>query len=111
MAVRAFTDRPKGLLRMIQNRADEGSLPDWEMDDDGDLTYARFPWKGRAWMRPTVAEGRVTFNIVGREGGSVTTKAYAFYHSRLLEMLLVSFDLHIDRVVVTPLPDPQDQID
>ncbi len=104
MAVRVFTDKPKSLLSAIRASIRGGSIDTWSTDADGDFTHSAEQWKNRAWFRPTVAEDRIIFNILGPRSKSLSRTVYGVYHGRLVEMLLTHFDEKFSRVSASALP-------
>jgi hypothetical protein len=98
MAIRVQTQRPKGLLASLRSAIRAGSLDSWEVDDDGDLTLTQVQWRSKAWMRPRVSDGRLTFNIIAPLNTALSTRAYAVFHARLVQTLLEDFDAQFERV-------------
>jgi hypothetical protein len=110
MAVRAFTDRPEALLSAIKRGVADGRVKDWKIDEDGDLTLTGEIFSNEAWMRPKVLSDRLLFNIVGKQNGEMSTRLYAVYHARLVQMLLLYFDTKLKTAVATALPTSGDQV-
>jgi hypothetical protein len=110
MAVRAFTDQAQALLSAIKRGVAEGRITTWKVDNDGDLTLVDDNFANKAWMRPKVLEDRLLFNIIGRKSENISTRIYAVYHARLVQMLLTHFDTKLTTATATALPTSQDQV-
>ena len=110
MAVRAYTDKAASLLSAIKREIGDGRITTWKIDRDGDLTLTSEIFANRAWMRPKVLPDRLLFNIVGKKNEKTSTRVYAAFHGRLVQMLLAYFDTQLNRVTATALPTTQDQI-
>ena len=110
MAVRAFTDQAEPLLSAIKQAIADGRVTTWKIDDDGDLTLTSEIFVNRAWMRPKVLPDRLLFNIIGKKNEKTSTRVYAAYHGRLVQMLLAYFDTRLKTVAATALPTKQDKI-
>lgn len=110
MAVRAFTDHPGELLADIKSKFSEGKIKSWKLDEDGDLTLTLESFANQAWMRPKISSDRLLFNIIGRDGGLMSTQLYAVYHGRLVQMLLAHFDTQIKTASATAMPTTGDHI-
>lgn len=104
MAVRVFTDKPEDLLSTIKGAVSEGSVVGWKVDEDGDFTVTAANIANHAWMRPKVLSDRLLFNIIGKKGGTLSTRMYAVYHARLIEMLLNHFDDGFKSAAATAMP-------
>jgi hypothetical protein len=104
MAVRATNSSPQELLNEINAAIRAGKVVTWQLDSDGDLTHSPEQWKNQAWFRPVVESGALVFKILGRKGHRMTKEVYGVYHGRLIEMLLVHFDVKFSAVSATALP-------
>lgn len=111
MALIIETPTPRKLLRLIREAVDDGTVSTWYVDSDGDLGLTSEPLSGAAWMRPRDGQdGRLVFNILGKNGQKMTKAVYAAYHSRLLHLCLTYFDESCRAIRVTPLPAAGDMI-
>ena len=110
MAVRVFSDDPRGLLRRIKEAVRDGSIDTWTIDSDGDLTHSPEQWKNRAWFRPKPFDDKLVFYILGSTRKRMSRVVYGVYHGRLIEMLLTHFDLQFDRATATALPIDGDKV-
>jgi hypothetical protein len=110
MAVRIFSDNPKGLLAGAKASIRDGSIDTWSVDADGDFTHSPDQWKNRAWFRPVIFEDRLVFNILAPKSKHISRSVYGIYHGRLIEMFLVHFDQDFSRASATALPTNGDRI-
>ena len=110
MAVRVFSDHPRGLLAGVKASIQDGSIETWSVDADGDFTHTPDQWKNRAWFRPVVSEDKLIFNILGPKSKPITRTVYGIYHGRLIEMFLIHFDQEFSRASATALPVTGDRI-
>jgi hypothetical protein len=92
MAVRFETVDPDELLSAIKSAIDEGHIETWSYDDDDDFTHTARQWEREAWMRPTIKDDQLIFNIVAPINSSITVEIYAIYHGRFIEMALAHVD-------------------
>lgn len=92
MAVSVETPDPGGLLAAIKAAIDAGRIQTWAYDSDGDFTHSAQQWNRKAWLRPRVGFGVLTFSILGPRGQGVSREIYGIYHGRFIEMLLIHFD-------------------
>ena len=110
MAVRAFTDEPGELYSALKRAIVEGVIETWRIDSDGDLTHTSTQWGGRAWMRPSVLEDLLLFNIVASKKEKMSKTLYGVYHGRLIQTLLIHFDDKMKTVCATALGTTSDKI-
>lgn len=108
MAVRAFTDHPEALLSAIKREISGGRVRTWKIDEDGDLTLTQEEFASQAWMRPKILSDRLLFNFIG--SSETSTRQYAVYHGRLVQMLLNYFDTKLRTASATSLPTPGDHV-
>lgn len=81
----------------------------WAYDDDGDFYHTPEQWKGKAWLRPILQQGMLSFGLLGQKEIQMTKLYYAIYHGRFIEMLLTHFDKQFSIVVATAKADYVDQ--
>jgi hypothetical protein len=110
MAVTVFCNDPQGLLSEIRSSIRDRSIETWLVDGDGDLTHAPTQWQNQAWFRPTVAQDRLAFYILGNRAQAMSKVTYAVYHGRLIEMLLTHFDDRFSRAIATAMPVGNDWV-
>ena len=110
MAVIVYCEKPSELIAAVKTAIGEGRIDTWRFDDDGDFTHAPDQWRLKAWLRPNVADDRVTFWILSPKGVQMSRLVYAIYHGRFIEMLLGHFDKSFSRAVATALPVQGDRV-
>jgi hypothetical protein len=111
MAIQVTTDNPQELLDLIYSGIDKGTIETWAYDTDKDF-FHNTPdgqWKGKAWLRPTVANGALILNVFPPNAG-VSVVAYAVYHGRFIEMLLSHFDKKFSNAYATALATEEDRV-
>jgi hypothetical protein len=92
MALVVTAMKPAALLAAIKKAINDKHIDTWEYDKDGDFTHSRPQWKDKAWLRPVVQQGILTFGLLGQNGVVMTKAVYGVYHGRFIEMLLTHFD-------------------
>ena len=98
MSVIVTTTDPAGLLSSIKADIDSKKIDTWEYDNDGDFTHTPAQWRKKAWLRPTIGSGQLTFNEMKPEGVStLDPEIYGVYNGRFIEMLLVHFRSRFSR--------------
>jgi hypothetical protein len=110
MAVIVKTENPRSLLSAIKKAIDDNAIETWSYDADGDFTHTADQWERRAWLRPSVREDRLVFNIIPPRTRSISRAVYGIYHGRFIEMLLNHFDNRFTDAVATALPTAADRI-
>jgi len=110
MSVNVDTNNGQALLAAIRAAIDSGRIQTWAYDSDGDFTHTASQWNRRAWLRPSVSFGGLTFNILGPQGMGVSREIYGIYHGRFIEMLLVHFDRQFGTVQATALATVGDAV-
>ncbi|MHB1610019.1 MAG: hypothetical protein ACYCXX_15615 [Acidiferrobacter thiooxydans] len=108
MAVLVFCEDPSGLLKRIKKAIADERITTWQEDGAGDFTHIPEQWRYRAWMRPRIVEGRITFNIVASKNEKMSKTVYGVYHGRFIEMLLTHFDHDFSKVQATALATFED---
>jgi hypothetical protein len=103
--VKVFAASPQELLAAIGREIDNGEITTWEMTSQGSFTHtpASGQWKNKAWLRPTIGDKSIVFNIIRPKGGNVSKEVYAVYHGRFSEMLLAHFDAELTAIRLTAL--------
>lgn len=110
MAVIVRTADPRSFVALINAAITAGRVKTWIRDPDGDYTHFANQWEFKAWMRASVGDGSVTFNIIGSQKFKMTREIYAVYHGRFIEMLLAHFDENFESAQATALPSVHDSI-
>ncbi|PIT02081.1 hypothetical protein TSA1_15920 [Bradyrhizobium nitroreducens] len=110
MAINFETSDPPGLLKAFKKAIDEGHVVTWAYDSDGDFYHTPPQWKGRGWLRPSYALGRLSLNYICN-GGLKTTKAdYGVCHGRFIESMLAHCDGLFLSAAATAMPTNADII-
>jgi hypothetical protein len=91
------TPDPSGLLKAFDARIHQqepaGKITTWEKSADGQYyTHKAAEWTKKAWFKPKVERGQLTFNIIKPKNRNVTIEVYGYYHGHLLETFLNHFD-------------------
>jgi hypothetical protein len=109
MAIAAFTSTPAVLLASIKKAIDDKKIDTWAYDSDGDFYHTPDQWRGKAWLRPFVQQGMLSFGLLGQKDIAMTKLNYGVYHGRFLEMLLVHFDTDFSTANATAQAGTVDQ--
>src|SRR5437868_1254530 len=104
MALYVRATAPADLLKAIKKGIDDNKIDTWEYDSDGDFTHTPPQWRKKAWLRPTIGAGQLTFGIIKPAKEAISTEVYAVYHGRFIEMLLAHFDLQFSTAQATAQP-------
>ncbi len=113
MAVNVFTTEPGALLSVIYEAIAKKHVETWEYTTvDGAVYFTHTPpqWKGLAWLKPAVFNGKLVLNIVPPKGSKISTPVYGVYHGRFIEMLLTHFDQKFSEASATAMPAPGDMV-
>ncbi|RYZ37559.1 MAG: hypothetical protein EOO71_27460 [Myxococcaceae bacterium] len=105
MAIIVQTSNPSALVTAIRKAIDDGNVATWSYDDDGDFTHTPAQWSKKAWLRPYVGAGVLSFGLVGQKGVAMIKEIYGIYHGRFIEMLLSHFDDSFSNASATALQD------
>jgi hypothetical protein len=104
MAVIIHTDQPDLLLDKIYEAIDTKKADKWVLTSDGRLTFGTLLWKNEAFFKPQiwVDENQLRFGLLKRKDRKhITSKLYALFHVKLIEMLLTHFDNDFISVTAT----------
>jgi len=110
MAVKVICNNPLQLLSEIKSAIANGNIQTWQLDKDGDFTHAPVQWQYKAWMRPRITPGLLTFNILGPSKSTLSKEVYGVYHGRFIEMLLTHFDVKFSEATASALATTGDVI-
>ncbi len=108
MAILVATHNPRSLLSAIKAKIDSGKVDTWGYDSDGDFTHSPAQWQDKAWLKPSIASGTLTFGLIGRKEVAMGKEVYAIYHGRFIEMLLAHFDDSFSSAQATAQSAPSD---
>jgi hypothetical protein len=103
MSVTVHTNKPRTLLGHIKKAIDDGHIVTWQYDDEGDFTHTTSTeqWVGKAWLRPIISPGMLSFGLLSPKGVPMTKPLYGVYHGRFIEMLLTHFEDEFTEVTAT----------
>jgi hypothetical protein len=104
MALYVLTSNPVGLLAAIKKLIADKTIATWEVDSAGDFTHSPQQWRNSAWLRPTIGQNQLQFNIVKPKDIQLTWEVYGVYHGRFCETLIVHFHDQIGTISATPKP-------
>jgi hypothetical protein len=107
MALVFTTNDPEGLLAEYRRLIEAKRIDTWQFDASGDFTHTPDQWRFKAWMRPYIGVGHLTFGIVARNDESLTIPIYGVYHGRLIESFLNHCDDRFENVTSSALLDPR----
>lgn len=115
MAIHFYCDAPQALLAAFNARIMQTEQKDkittWEPYSDGKyFTHRAADWNRKAWMRPVVQAGCLTFNVVRSVDATVSSVAYAYYHGHLIETFLTHFDGMFSAASVSAMPEAGDRV-
>lgn len=109
MALVVASPDPNGCLRSLKAFVDT-HIYGWTCDSDGDFTQTDPNWRNRAWLRPRIGSGTITFTIVPPARTKVTAGVYASFHAAFVDLLLRTVDQKFNDVRVTALADKGDAL-
>ncbi len=113
MAINVTTGNGQAVLTAIYKAIDENKVRTWRYEThDGVkyLTHSAEQWDQKAWMKASVQQPGLVFNIVKPKSTNISTEVYAIYHGRLVEMLLAHFDGQISGAAATSMPTVSDVV-
>ena len=103
MAIYLSSSNPSELLTAFKKKIRDRAIVTW-LEKDGYFTHDTDQWRYKAWLKPSVGNGRLIFNIVNSTGSTVTTLVYGIYHGRIIESMLCHFDKDVSSTEATPMP-------
>lgn len=113
MAIHFQTDDPASLLQQFDARIAQteasGKITTWRKQD-AYYTHIAPNWAAKAWLRPSMRQGWLTFNIYPSQNETVKVTAYGYYHGHLIETFLNHFDKLFTLASATPLPQDPDRV-
>jgi len=115
VAIHFVTSDPAGLLKAfdakINQKEAEGKITTWEKIQDGNYyTHKATEWAKKAWFKPNMESGQLTFNIIKPQNQNITVTVYGYYHGHLLETFLNHFDKLFSAGSASALPEKADNI-
>jgi len=73
-------------------------------------THTSDNWHGKAYLRPALENGQLTFNIIRPADQNISTTVYGYYHGHLTETFLNHFDNAFLVATSTARPVAGDQV-
>ncbi|MCC3747024.1 hypothetical protein LLQ46_09225 [Rouxiella badensis] len=115
MAVDFLSPKPQELLnnfnKAIEQDDPKGKITTWVRSEDKVYyTHKAEGWNSKAWFKPSVKNGILTFNIIKPQNANITTVAYAYYHGHLTETFLSHFDNLFTKSISSSMPTPEDKV-
>jgi hypothetical protein len=111
MAIYFYSDDPQALLDAFDEAIEDGTIVNWEIDEDGDYTHVADPWSKRAWFASSIGDNCLAFSIVPDLSEVVPRSIFAFYQADLIETFVNHLHEQFTNVMATPDPDGDDQGD
>src|SRR5208283_5941389 len=110
MSVNFETADPSKLLAAFKKAIDDKKVVTWSYDSDGDFTHTPEQWKNRAWLRPRISSGKLSFSFLGKQREVTTWEVYSVYHGRFTESMMAHCHDLFDRASVRSKPTADDSI-
>lgn len=110
MAINFDTTNPSGLLAAFKKAIDDKKVVTWSYDKDGDFTHTPEQWRFKAWLRPSIFNGRLIMNFLGNPSETTTKVVYGVYHGRFIESMLSHCDTLFTAGSATAMPTNSDNI-
>lgn len=110
MAISFETTEPNKLLAAFKAAIDNKHVVTWSYDNDGDFTHTPDQWRGKAWLRPVILNGRLMMNFIGRQSEVTTWEVYGVYHGRFAELMVIHCNSLFNEVRMPAHPTNSDTI-
>lgn len=114
MAVNFRTTNPSDLLHRFDTAINQtewkGKITTWEKNPQGFYTHKAANWRHKAFFKPTITAGVLTFSLVRPKSVVVTVATYGYYHGHLIETFLNHFDRLFTSADATALPAAGDSL-
>lgn len=115
MAVDFYSPNPQELLKKFNKAIEQdeakGKITTWVRSTDKQYyTHKAEAWNSKAWFRPAVKDGVLTFNIVKSQNSSISTVVYAYFHGHLTETFLNHFDSFFTKAISSAMPTSSDKV-
>ena len=105
MAVIVSSAAPQKLWAAIKTAIEQAQIETWEFDNSkAFITHKAVQWAKKAWLKPSVSNTTLTFNIMHPRGAKISTEVYAEYHALIIRLLLAKYDQMFSNVTATALP-------
>jgi len=109
MSLSFDTPNPAALLQSFKKAIDNKKVTTWTYDADGDFTHSPDQWRNKAWLRPRVANGQLTMNILKPQNATVSWEVYGVFQGRFAESVTVHCHDQFSQAVATAKPTAGDR--
>ncbi len=97
MAIHFLTAYSNLLLQEFNKRIEQkettGKIITWERSADLEYyTHKAEEWTKKAWFKPLVSDGKLSFFMIKSKGLAISVVVYGYYHGHLAETFLNHFD-------------------
>ncbi|MCW2106442.1 UNVERIFIED_ORG: hypothetical protein M2402_003624 [Rahnella aquatilis] len=115
MAVDFISSNPQDLLnkfnKAIEQEEPKGKINTWVRSEDEEYyTHKAEEWNSKAWFKPSIKDGVLTFNIIKPQNKNISTVTYAYYHGHLTETFLSHFDTIFTKAISSSMPTNDDKV-
>lgn len=115
MAVDFISSNPQNLLKEFNNAIEQdepkGKINTWiRSKDEKFYTHKAEEWNSKAWFKPVIKDGILTFNIIKPQNADISTVTYAYYHGHLSETFLSHFDELFSKAASSAMPTSADKV-
>jgi hypothetical protein len=110
MAINFETSDPQKLLATFKHLIDQKKVVTWSYDRDGDFTHTPDQWARKAWLSPSILNGRLIMNFLGNQSVTTTSALYGVYHGRFLESMLTHCDTLFSSGTASAMPTNSDRL-
>jgi hypothetical protein len=110
MAINFETTDPQKLLSTFKNLIVQKKVLTWTYDSEGDFTHTPDQWAQKAWLRPSILNGRLIMNFLGNKTVTTSSALYGVYHGRFLESMLTHCDTLFSSGSATAMPTNSDHL-
>lgn len=115
MSVDFFSTAPQSLLNKfndaIEQDTSKGKITTWVRSKDKKYyTHKADEWNAKAWFKPDVKDGALTFNIIKPNNSNISTVTYSYYHGHLTETFLSHFDNDFTKATSSAMPTSKDKV-
>jgi hypothetical protein len=108
MAINFVSGNPAGLLAKFKKAIDDKHVRTWSYDADGDFTHNVEQWNRKAWLRPSVSNGQLIFNMLKPQNSSVSWEVFGVYQGRFVESMTVHCHDNFSQAFATAKPTAND---
>ena len=114
MAAYFRTSKSAELLKKFDARIaqtdQKGRITTWEKRNDGYYTHKASDWAKKAFLKASVEDEQLRFNIIRPENKNIDVEVYGYYHGHLIETFLNHFDNDFTWGSASALPSSGDDV-